>query len=91
MQHRNTHPLGFAVRIHASILHTNLGKWPVTVNYYVQLEILISKGSRKVYAVLVLEERCRTKQRERSTPTTNPQIHVSLHNSTGCMNDVVFI
>ena len=31
MQYINTHPSGFALRICASILHTNLGNWSKTI------------------------------------------------------------
>ena len=35
MQYRSTHPSGFALGIHASILHTNLRSWleTITNNY----------------------------------------------------------
>ena len=33
MQNRSTHPLGFALGICASILHTNLGSWSITVTH----------------------------------------------------------
>ena len=31
MQYRNTHPLDFVLGICASILHTNFGKWSITI------------------------------------------------------------
>ena len=33
MQYRNTHPSGFALGICASILHTNLGNWSITITH----------------------------------------------------------
>ena len=33
MQYRSTHPSGFALGICASILHTNLGSWSITITY----------------------------------------------------------
>ena len=40
MQYRSTHPSGFALGICASILHTNLGSWLITIT-----SILASKCS----------------------------------------------
>ena len=47
MQYRSTHPSGFALGICASILHTNLGSWSITITYRI-LYIAADANSTKI-------------------------------------------
>ena len=48
MQYRSTHPSGFALGICASILHTNLGSWLITVSGSSKIQTLLSSNVVKI-------------------------------------------